>query len=344
MGGGIKLLPMAHFPIGKIDYRLLEKLLALNPIRDPRVIVGPQIGEDAAVIDFGERYLIVKTDPITFTTDHIGWYAVNVNANDIAAMGAIPKWFLTAILLPEGKTNKRQVTQIFRDIIEATQALHITLCGGHTEISYRIDRPIIIGHMLGEVEKNKLVVNSRACPGDDILLTKGIAIEGTAIIAREKEAVLRKRFGSRFVKKAQSFINNPGLSVVRDALLANKVAQIHAMHDPTEGGLATGILELTKVSGTGAIIDEEKIPCYPETEQICKFYHIQPLGLIASGSLLIAVDSGKTKEVVAILTKNGIVCTVIGKLTKKDNGLKLLRKGKLIRLPTFKVDEITKVL
>ena len=335
---------MKYFPIGKLDYRLLEKLLNLNRIKDPRVIVGPRIGEDAAVIDFGERYLVAKTDPITFTTHRIGWYAVNVNANDIATMGATPKWLLATALLPEGKTDTKLVTQIFRDIMKSAQALNITLCGGHTEVSHKIDRPIIIGHMLGEVEKDKLVVNARARSGDDLLLTKGIAIEGTAIIARERAAAIKKRFGDRFVKRAQAFVDKPGLSVVADALLANKVAKIHAMHDPTEGGLATGILELTEVSETGAIIDAGKIPCYKETEQICELYNIQPLGLIASGALLIALNPRDTKEVIAILAENGIMCTPIGKLTKKSEGLKLAKKGKLVKMPTFKVDEITKVL
>ena len=335
---------MNYFPIGKLDYRLLEKFLGLNPIKDPRVIVGPRIGEDAAVIDFGKKYLVAKTDPITFTTHRIGWYAVNVNANDIAAMGATPKWFLATLLLPEGKTNAKLATQIFRDIIKSTQKLNITLCGGHTEISYKIDRPIVIGHMLGEVEKNKLVVNAHAKPGDDLLLTKGIAIEGTAIIAREKAAVIRKKFDKKFLKRAQAFIDKPGLSVVADALLANKTAQIHAMHDPTEGGLATGILELAKASGTGVIIDAEKIPCYEETEQICEFFNIQPLGLIASGALLIALDPKDTKEVITILSKNGITCTLIGKITKKSEGLRLIRNGKIIKMPLFKADEITKFL
>ncbi len=335
---------MKHFPVGKLDYRLLEKLLTLNPINDPRIIVGPQIGEDAAVIDFGEKYLVAKADPITFTTHRIGWYAVNVNANDIATMGATPKWFLATLLLPEGKTNAKLATQIFRDIIASTQKLNITLCGGHTEISYKIDRPIVVGHMLGEVEKDKLVVNANAKPGDDLLLTKGIAIEGTAIIARGKEATIRKKFGDRFVKRAQAFIDKPGLSVVADALLANKAARIHAMHDPTEGGLATGIMELAKVSGTGVVIDADKIPCYEETEQICKLFNIHPLGLIASGALLITLDPRDTKEVIAILAENGIECTWIGKLTKKSEGLKLFKKGKLVKMPTFKVDEVTKVL
>jgi hydrogenase maturation factor len=335
---------MNYFPVGKLDYRLMEKLLNLNPIKDPRIIVGPGIGEDAAVIDFGKKYLVAKTDPITFTTHRIGWYAVNINANDIAAMGATPKWFLATLLLPEGRTNAKLATQIFRDIIKSTQKLNITLCGGHTEISYKIDRPIVIGHMLGEVEKDNLVVNAHAKPGDDLLLTKGIAIEGTAIIAREKAAAIRKRFGDRFLKRAQAFIDKPGLSVVSDALLANKAAKIHAMHDPTEGGLATGIMELAKASGTGVVIDAEKIPCYEETEQICKLFNIQPLGLIASGALLIALDPKDTKEVIAILAKNGIVCNPIGKLTQKSDGLKYLRKGKPIKMPIFKADEIAKVL
>ena len=335
---------MNYFPVGKLDYRLLEKLLNLNPIKDPRIIVGPKIGEDAAVIDFGKKYLVAKTDPITFTTHRIGWYAVNINANDIATMGATPKWFLATLLLPEGKTNAKLATQIFRDIIKSTQKLNITLCGGHTEISYKIDRPIVIGHMLGEVEKDDLVINAHAKPGDDLLLTKGIAIEGTAIIAREKAVTIKKKFGDRFLKRAQAFIDKPGLSVIADALLANKTAKIHAMHDPTEGGLATGIMELAKASGTGVVIDAEKIPCYEETERICKLFNIQPLGLIASGALLIALDPKDTKEVIAILAKNGIVCTPIGKLTKKSNESKLLKKGKLIKMPAFTVDEITKVL
>jgi hydrogenase maturation factor len=335
---------MNYLPVGKLDYRLLEKLFNLNPINDPRIIVGPRIGEDAAIIDYGEKYLVAKTDPITFTTHRIGWYAVNVNANDIASKGATPKWFLATLLLPEGKTNAKLVTQIFKDIVKSTQELHITLCGGHSEITYKIDRPIVIGHMLGEVEKDKLVVNANAKPGDDLLLTKGIAIEGTAIIARRKAATLKKKFGDRFLKRAQAFIDKPGLSVVTDALLANKVARIHAMHDPTEGGLSTGIQELAKASGTGAIIDAEKILCYEETEQICKLFNIQPLGLIASGALLIALDPRDTKEVITILAANGIVCTPIGKLTKKADGLKIFKKGKLVKMPTFKIDEITKVL
>ncbi|MBM4055371.1 MAG: hydrogenase expression/formation protein [Planctomycetes bacterium] len=335
---------MKYFPVGKLDSRLLEKLLKENSINDPRVIVGPQIGEDAAVIDYGKKYLVAKTDPITFTTHRIGWYAVNINANDIVTMGATPKWFLATLLLPEGKTNAKLATDIFRDILRATKELNITLCGGHTEISHKIDRPIVIGHMLGEVEKEKLVVNANARPGDDLLLTKGIAIEGTAIIAKEKAAAIGKNFGAAFVRKAQAFIRKPGLSVVQDALLANQAGEIHAMHDPTEGGLFTGIAELAKASGTGVLVYEENIPCYKETEHICKMFNIHPAGLLASGALLIALPSKYTQEVIDNLKENDIVCAVIGKFTGKSAGLKLLKKGKLVKMPVFKRDEITKIL
>ena len=195
-----------------------------------------------------------------------------------------------------------------------------------------------------KVEKEKLVVNANARPGDDLLLTKGIAIEGTAIIAKEKESAIKKEFGSAFVRKAQVFIKKPGLSVVKDALLANQVAKIHAMHDPTEGGLFTGIAELSKVSGTGVLIYEENIPCYRETEHICKMFNIHPSGLLASGALLIALHPKYTQEVIDNLIENDIVCTVIGKLTRKSEGLKLCKKGKVVKMPVFKKDEITKIL
>ena len=335
---------MRTFPVGKLDYRLLEKLLASIPRDDPRIVVGPKIGEDAAVIDFGEKYLVAKTDPITFTTHRIGWHTVNVNANDIAVMGATPKWLLVTALLPSGKTNTKLVKQLFRDVVAAARKLRITLCGGHTEVSQRIDRPILIGHLLGEVKKRDLVVKTNAQPGDDLLLTKGIAIEGTAILARENAPAIRKKFGTRFVKRAQSFLEKPGLSIVTEALLAGKTARIHAMHDPTEGGLATGILELAKASGTGVVVYEEKIPCYKETAMICKWYGINPLGLIASGALLIALDPKDTEKVIAVLAENGIACTPIGKLTQQNEGLRFFRKGRFVRMPTFRSDEITKIL
>lgn len=147
-----------RFPVGKLPMEVLARQLNRNRIFDKRVVVGPAIGEDAAVIDTGgPRYLIAKTDPITFTIDRIGWYAVHINANDIAAMGGQPKWFLATLLLPEGETGERDVEKIFDQIMETCQSLGISLIGGHTEITYDLHRPIVVGQMLGEVEREKLI-------------------------------------------------------------------------------------------------------------------------------------------------------------------------------------------
>ncbi len=184
-------LPAPFFPIGKLPQDVLVSLLSrYTPADDPRVIFGPGLGRDAAVIDFGDRYLVVKSDPITFATEQIGWYAVNINANDIACMGAQPRWFIATLLLPEGKTDYLLVDSIFKQLHAAGADLGINIVGGHTEITHKIDRPIIAGTILGDVQPNRLIRSDGARPGDALILTKGIGIEGTAILAREKYAIL----------------------------------------------------------------------------------------------------------------------------------------------------------
>jgi len=335
---------MSVFRVGKLNANLLDELVSSIKKKDPRVIVGPKVGEDAAVIDIGDKYLLSTTDPITFTSYKIGWYTVNVNANDIATMGGTPKWLLVSILLPENKTDSALVKEIFRDIENAADELGIDICGGHTEITKGLDRPIVSGHMLGEVDKDKLVTNSHARVGDEIILTKGIAIEGMALLAREREKELSGKYGKMFVERVQSFLHDPGISVVAEAHLANQAANIRAMHDPTEGGLATGLYELTRASNTGVVIYEDKIHLLDETRILCSEYKLDPLGVIASGALLIVVDPGDRDAVLSKLVQNDITCSVIGKLTDKEDGLKIIADGEERELPFFEVDEIARVI
>ena len=171
---------------GKLPLDLLGSLLGEVEIADPRVVLGPKPGEDAAMIDFGDRYLVAKTDPITFATDLIGWYMVNVNANDLAVMGATPKWLLATLLLPEG-IHESRVAEMFHQLSDACAELNIALIGGHTEVTYNLDRPIAVGAMLGEVDRDKAILSSGVQPGDLLILTKGVAVEGTSILAREAE-------------------------------------------------------------------------------------------------------------------------------------------------------------
>ncbi len=335
---------MGYLPVGKLSMEHLESLLASVKTLDPRVIVGPRIGEDAAVLDFGEKYLVAKTDPITFTAERIGWYAVNINANDVAVMGARPMWFLATVLLPEGKTSPALADRIFHDIRLGCEELGVSLCGGHIEVTFGLPRPVVVGQMLGEVEKDKLIRNDRMTVGDDILLLGGIAVEGTSVIAREKEEELRRAFGERFVVRAKSFLTKPGISVVRAALSAAESARIGAMHDPTEGGLATGLHELARVSGVGIALDPEKVFVFPETEAICEHYGLDALGLLASGALLAATAPEETEKLLIAMKKARIRCSVIGRAVPKEQGIKMEVEGKLKPLPRYDSDELTRIL
>lgn len=334
----MRLLP------GKLPLKLLEKFLKRYTFQDESIIVGPGIGIDATVIKFGGDYLIAKTDPITFVAEDIGLYAININANDIATMGGRPRWFLANILLPEKKTTPEMVERIFSQLSRRCRELCISLCGGHTEVTFGIDRPIIIGQMLGEVKRGSLITAAGAKAGDDIILTKGIAIEATSILGREKENELRKRFSSGFVRRCKNTIKRPGLSVLKDARTAMRLGRVHAMHDPTEGGLATGLHEMAIASDVGILIDKDAIPILPECKRLCDYFGINPLGAIASGALLITLQSGYTRKVIRGLDREGIRASVIGKVTVKRRGVKMIVDGKIKRLPLFERDEITKVL
>jgi len=331
-------------PLGKLDFPILEQLLkTYGNVTDPRMIVGPKMGEDAAVIEFPDCYLVSKTDPITFATSEIGWYAVHVNANDIATTGAIPKWFMATILLPEKKTTEVEVEKIFSQISEATKFLNISLVGGHTEITHNLNRPIVVGSMFGEVEKNKLVCTSGAKVGDTIILTKGIIIEGTSIIAKEKETELYERgYSDVFIRKCQNFIHTPGLSVVKDALLAN-IYTVHSMHDPTEGGLSAGLFEIAHASNVGLLIDRNKISIFPESQKLCEEYHLDPLRTITSGALLIVAPPSESEKIINELLKENIHATAIGEVKNKEFGLKIISNNKIQNLDYSSKDEITKI-
>lgn len=328
---------------GKLPLNLLERFLKRYTIPGERVVVGPGIGLDATVIDLGNRYLLAKTDPITFVAEEIGVYTININANDIAVMGGRPRWFLATILLPEGKTTVEMAEGIFSQLSRACSEIGVVFCGGHTEITFGIDRPIVIGEMLGEVRKDRLVTAAGARIGDDIILTKGIAIETTSIIAREKGEELKKRYPEDFIKRCKGFINRPGIGVLKDAQIAARLARVHAMHDPTEGGLATGLHELAIASGMGIVVDKESIPILPECQRLCKDYGIDPLGAIASGAVLITVSERDSRRVVSGLKRNGITASIIGKVVERKRGVKIREDGKLKYLKIFERDEIVKI-
>jgi hydrogenase expression/formation protein HypE len=335
---------MALLPIGKLPGELLQTVLDKQVNHDPRVIVGPRVGEDAAVIDLGDRYLVATADPITFATDDLGWYALHVNANDIVVRGATPRWFLATLLLPEGRTDEAGVRALFGQLTEACQDLEVALVGGHTEITHGIDRPIVAGTMLGEVARDKLVTTAGARVGDAIVLTKGVPLEGAAIIAREKEAELRARgVPAATIRRARQFLRRPGISVRPEAEIACELAAVHAMHDPTEGGIATALHELAAAAGVGLRVDRDRITLLPEGRALCEALGLDPLGTIASGALLMTLAPAEAGIVIHALAREGIDSHFIGQVVPPEQGVTLTDGVRQWPLPTFARDEITKL-
>ncbi len=333
---------MSKLPIGKVDPDVLKKLLLDHTRQSDRVIIGAGIGEDAAVIDMGRRYLVAKTDPITHVTGELGHYAVNINANDIAAMGGKPLWFLATVLMPEG-TRHEDLERVFSQLSESCEALGIIYCGGHTEITNSVRNPVVIGQMLGEAAPEHLKPSSGAKEGDDLVMTKCAAIEATAIMAMERREILVDEFGEDLVRRAAAYLRDPGLSVLKEAGIAASFKEVHALHDPTEGGIATGVFEIAVAAGLGAEMEDHLIPLTDETLSLCDFFGIDPLGTFASGSLLIAVAPSATREVIARLKAEGIPAARIGSLVPRDRGMVLLKGGEAIPLPVYHQDELSKI-
>lgn len=339
----MKYDPPQVLPLGKLPLEQLRSLLRHSPQHDPRLLIGPQIGEDAAVIDAGDRCLVVSTDPVTFATDQIGRYAVHVNANDVAVMGARPLWFFVVMLLPENRTTPELVEAIMADVRTTCEELGVALGGGHTEVTHGLDRPILVGQMLGEVATDRLVRKTRIAVGDQILLTQGVAIEGTAILARERAELLRDRIGADVLARAARFLIEPGISVVSVALEAASVGEaVHAMHDPTEGGLAMGLIELVSAVGFGLRVIRERIPVFPETDTICSALALDPLRLIASGALLVAVAPDKVDAVLTIIQARGIPVAVIGEVRPSDENITIMTKGNIEPIKLADRDEIAR--
>ena len=331
------------FPVGKLPPDVLGALLK-NAASHPRLVVGPQVGEDAAVIDMGDRYLVAKSDPVTFVEHHIGRYAVHVNANDVACMGAAPLWFLMTLLLPEGRADEAMTSRIWGEARDTCADLGVTLCGGHTEVTSGLDFPILSGHMLGEVSKESLIRGADAQVNDFILLTRAIPVEGTAILADAKYDSLKNVMDAEILENAKKYLESPGISVVAQALAAAGTGCVHAMHDPTEGGLATGVHEMAEAAGLGAIVEESKIPISDEGGTICKALNINPLGVITSGALLLAVPAEGEEIVREALIATGAMGVRIGKLYAPESGVMIRRGGETFPLRRFDSDEISRVL
>jgi hydrogenase maturation factor len=331
-------------PAGKLPVALLRRLLAQHaPIRDPRLLVGPGIGLDAAAVMLGSACLVLKSDPITFVSEDIGTYALTINANDLATMGATPRWFLATVLLPAG-TTAAGVSRLFAQLAAQCRRLNVTLAGGHSEITPAVTRPVVAGFLLGECPRGRLLTTAGAKVGDAIVLTKGIPIEAVSVLAIEQASRIQARFGPAFLARCRRYLETPGVSILREAGLALQVDGVHAMHDPTEGGLSAALYELAEAAGAGMRVEQHMVPILPEGARLCAEFGVDPWGAIASGALLIAVAPARAGILIKRLAAGGITAARIGTVLPRGFGVRLVRDGRLRPLPRFPVDEIARVL
>jgi HAD superfamily hydrolase (TIGR01509 family) len=331
-------LPLAA---GKLPNDLLAGFLG-GLAADPAVIVPPAVGEDVTALRLGGAELLVAHgDPITLGGNTVGRAAVMINANDIAAAGAEPRWLIATVLLPEG-TTASEALALLGDLASASDEAGITLAGGHTEVTAAVSRPVVSLAALGTLKRAELKDKRSARPGDRVLLTKALAVEGTALLAEELGGRLRALGMSR--KELAACLAFQALeTIVPEARIARGFSGVRAMHDITEGGLATALRELAAATGRGVLVHRDRVPLAAETARVCGLLAADPLGLIASGSLLICCDPGEAAPLAAALAEAGIAATDIGEITE-GAGVAALERGRPALWPSFTTDEAARLL
>ncbi len=303
--------------LGKLPpSQLTERIFRHLTTRRSEVLLHSSLGEDSSVIDFGDKLCVVSTDPITGAVSAAGWLAVHVSANDVASNGAEPVACLLTILAPP-TASEDEIERIMKDASRAANELNIEIVGGHTEVTAAVNQMVLSATVMGKVSRDRMVTSSGAQDGDMIVITKGVGLEGTAILAQDQADYLAHHLSPALLSEAQELTKQ--ISVVKEGMIAAQLGA-SAMHDVTEGGLLGALYEMASCAQLGFILEADQVPILPSTHTICQLLGIDPLRLISSGCLLIA--TGKGDELVSALAAAGITSKVIGRFHR---GEKLLR-------------------
>ena len=326
---------------GKLDSDLLKSLV-FNKItyRSDEVKVRPGIGEDSAVMDFGQYECVMSTDPISSAVSDIGRLAIHITCNDIASNGVQPLGIMLAVMLPEG-TTEDDVEHIMGQAAETAGELKVEIIGGHTEITPAVKQPVIVSTAIGKTPEGTSQSGDNMTEGDYIMITKSVGLEGTGIIASDYGDKLNGVLTAEELETARGFLNL--VSVVSEGVAAGKVGT-HGMHDITEGGILGAAWEMCQIAEKGAEIWYDSIPIRPEVKKVCEFFDINPLRLISSGSMVIIVPEDKKEKMEAAMEAAGVECSIIGRIRKADYGIRLLQDGELSEIDPPYADEIYKVV
>ncbi len=301
--------------IGKVPETILKRSV-FKQIKHRReeVLVRPGVGRDCSVLAVGpDEVIVLSTDPITGAVNDIGTLAVHITTNDIASSGAEPIGIMLSIILPEG-TKEEYLRSMMQEIEQACEDLGIEVLGGHTEVAVAVNQPIVTVTGVGKMNKEDITTAEGLKPSQELVMTKWAGLEGTAILAKEKEQELLTRYTKDYLEGANQFL--AGISIIKEARIGRRVG-VSAMHDVTEGGVFGALWELGSASGVGMEVDLKKIPVRQETIEICEFFDLNPYMLISSGCLLMATDYGN--ELVEELRKEGIPAAVIGRVTEGND-------------------------
>lgn len=330
---------MNKLKVGKLDSELLEKIIFNNiKLQREEVMVRPGIGEDCAVVDFGEYALVMSTDPITGAASEVGRLAVHINCNDIASNGIEPLGLMMTILAPIATTEK-EIDEIMKQASSEAAKLNVEIIGGHTEITDAVNKIVISATAIGRQLKSDIVKNSGVRVGDKIVMTKTAGLEGTGIIAYDLEEQLSSTFSREIIESAQKMVKD--ISVVKEGVIAGEIG-VSSMHDVTEGGILGAIWEICEASKVGCNIYKDRISIAQETKDICEFLAIDPLKLISSGTMLITINPDKEEPLIKSLDESGISASVVGEITEEKRIL--IDNDKKIELAPPESDELYKVI
>jgi hydrogenase maturation factor len=328
--------------LGKLPPDFLADLLSRYGARSRRVLTPPAVGEDAAAVLTSLPCMVAAMDPVTGARERIGHYAVHVNANDVATRGAEPAWFLFTLLLPPEEATRDNIAEIFRQVDEACREVGAELIGGHTEVTQGIDRPLAIGTMIGEITTFRLTSTRGARPGNAIIMVGSAGLEGTAILAAEHSGELRRHgVPDDVIDRASRFLDEPGISIVPAVRIAMSASRPHAMHDPTDGGVANALHEIARAARAGVELYAARIPVREETRVICDCLGLDAWGMMSSGSLLVCVDAVDVEALLAAYGEAHIEATHIGSVFGPDVGVCRVGKDDQISPITwFETDEL----
>ncbi len=325
--------------LGKLPPPLLEKIVfPFQGTKRKEVLFGAGLGRDCGIVNFGEDLVAVTCDPITGAPGFLGIFAVQVVVNDLVCSGAEPVALLLSLIFPP-HSSPEEIEGIMREVDTVCREFGIAVLGGHTEISPVVTKPLVHCAGLGRVRPGFVPDVTAVAPGDAILITKGVGIEGTAILAWERESELQEAFGARFAERAKGFLSM--MSVFPEARVILPLKP-HCLHDVTEGGLLGALWEVCSGRGLGFEIEEQRVFVFPETESIAHYFHIDPLRLISSGTLLVFTPS--PREIMSTLEALSIPVFEIGVVTA-CRSMKIRRKdGRIEEVTTCPQDELWRVI